>query len=229
MKLKAILLIIFALSVSAQAQEPQAPEKPDERQQSVTNDDRGRAFIIRGEAQPNSGLGNHGKATMSQPEQYSIFLGSDWAKPALRVREPELANLLANVRDQAQLNALDESGIKNRFGATLSQEQLDAAAGNRSISDLEIQTVLAGMLKEGSLQPPNANTIYVVFLDPGLHSTLGSMIAGKHYIAYHNFFNASGARLHYVVIPFEEDRRMAESNAARAFLAAVFDTSRGGQ
>lgn len=225
MQLKAILPLIVALSASAQAQEPQASEKPDEQQRSVTNDDQGRAFIIGRETQPLSSLGNHGKAAISEPEQYSIFLGRDWAKPALRTREPELANLLANMRDQTQINALDEWGIKNRFAATSSQERLDDVAGNRNISDLEIQTVLAGMLKEGSLQQPNANAIYLVFLDPGLHSTLGSMIAGKHYVAYHNFFNASGVRIHYVVIPFEQDRKTARSNAARAFLAAVLNRS----
>jgi len=219
MQLKAILLLIVALSAGAQAQVPQAQEKP------VTNDDQGRAFIVGREAQPLSGSGNQGKAAISEPEQHSIFLGVSWAKPALRVREPELANLLANMQDQAELSALDEFGVKNRFGATSSQERINDLAGNRNISDLEIQTVLAGMLKEGSLQPPNANTIYVVFLDPGLHSTLGSMLAGKHYAAYHNFFNAQGVRLHYVVIPFEQDRRMARSQAVRAFLAAVLSES----
>ena len=42
---------------------------------------------------------------------------------------------------------------------------------------LEIQAMLAGMLKDGSLQAPNANMICVVYLEQGLHSTLGSMIA----------------------------------------------------
>src|SRR5882762_7596016 len=79
------------------------------------------------------------------------------------------------------------------------------------------------MLKDGSLQRPNASTIYVIFLDPGLRSTLGTMLAGKHYLAYHNFFSTSGMKIHYVVAPFEANRETAYQVALRAFLAAAFN------
>ncbi len=96
-------------------------------------------------------------------------------------------------------------------------------AGDRTISDLEIQGVLAGMLKEGSLRRPDASTIYVVFLDPELRSTLGTMIACKHYVAYHNFFNVAGMKIHYVVVPFEANQKAAYQIALRAFLAAALN------
>ena len=228
MKLKSVLLIIVAASASIQAQEAKPRESSDAQPaQSVTNDDRGRAFIIAGEAQPLSAGTNHGKVIV-EPQQNSIFLGRGWETASLRAREPELGNLLANIRDQAQLSALDEHGVKNFFAATSSQEKLDDVAGDRSISDLEIQNVLAGMLKEGSLQRPNASTIYVIFLDPGLRSTLGAMIAGKHYLAYHNFFNASGMKIHYVVVPFEANQKTAYQTALRAFLAAALNPNGAG-
>lgn len=220
MQLKSILLVIIALAAGAQAQEPKSRKTPND-QQTVTNDDRGRAFIIERESAPLSGLNNSGRAAISEPQQYSIFLGSGWASPALRAREPELANLLANLRDQATLNALNESGVKNLFGPTSSREKLDDLAGN--ISDLEIQNLLGSMLKDGTLPQPNANTICVVFLDPELRSSLGGMFAGKHYAAYHNFFNASGTKLHYVVMPFESDRKAANQIAFRALVAAALN------
>lgn len=225
MQLKSILLVIVALAASAQAQEPKSreksAEKTNEQPRTVTNDDRGRAFIIERESLAMSARGNH-ESVISEPQQYSIFLGSEWAKASLRMRESELANLLANVHEQAEVSVLDAVGVKNFFGATFSQEKLDDL-GDRNISDLEIQNVLAGMLKDGSLQRPNANTIYIVYLDQGLHSTLASMIAGKHYLAYHNFFNASGAKTHYVVVPFEADPKAAYEIALRAFVAAALN------
>jgi len=220
MQLKSILLVIMALAAGAQAQEPRSREITDD-QPAVMNDDRGRAFIIERDSAPWSALGNRSRNPISEPQQYSIFLGSGWGTPVLRAREPELANLLANLRDQATLNALNESGIKNLFGPTSSREKLDDLAGN--ISDLDIQTLLGNMLKDGSLPPPNANTIYVVFLDPELRSTLGGMFAGKHYAAYHNFLNVSGAKLHYVVMPFESDRKAANQIAFRALVAAALN------
>jgi hypothetical protein len=213
---------MVAASVSAQAQQARPRESSDDQPQSVTNDDRGRAYIISGEMQPLPAPGNR-DAVIVEPRQHCVFLGNGWEKASLRSREAELANLLAHISDQAELSALDERGIKNFFAATSSQEKSCDVAAGHNISDLEIQGLLTAMLKEGSLQRPDANAIYVVFLDPDLHSTLGTMIAGKHYVAYHNFFNASGMKIHYVVVPFDGNQKTASQIALRAFLAAILN------
>ncbi len=227
MKLNSVLLVMMVVSAGVQAQQPRPRESSDDQTQSVTNEDRGRAYLIAGDMPILSTSGNHDKV-IAEPQQNSIFLGRGWETTPLRVREPELANLLAHVSDQSQLSALDERGIKNFFSATSSQETYNGATGDRTISDLAIQGVLAAMLKEGSLQRPNASTIFVIFLDPELHSTLGTMIAGKHYLAYHNFFNASGVKVHYVVVPFEVNQKTAYQIALRAFLAAVLNPNGAG-
>jgi len=219
MKITLILLAVMTLAAGAQAQ-PGTREASNE-QQSVTNDDRGRAFIIERDSTPLSALSNPGRSVISDPQQDSIFLGSGWATPSLRAREAELGNLLVNVRDHATLKALNDSGVKNLYGPTSSREQLDHLAGN--ISDLEIQNILGAMIKYGSLPQSGTNTIYVVFLDPEMRSTLGSMFAGKHYAAYHNFFNAGGMKLHYVVVPYEADRTTATQIAFRALVAAALN------
>jgi hypothetical protein len=235
MKLKWIALIIVGISATVQAQQQKSaarlPKQSVEQtveQQAVTNDDRGRAFIIVREA-PLLAPNDSQRAVVSEPQQCSVFLGNGWARATMRAREPELANLLANISDQAQVNALNERGVKNLFGATSSQEKFDDSAEHRNISDLEIQSILAGMLKEGSLPRPNAKMIYVVFLDSRLHSTLGSMIAGKHYLAYHNFFNTSNAQVHYLVVPFVSDQRTAYQISLSAFLAAALNPTRASQ
>ncbi len=220
MRPKLILLIMAVFYVTAHAQEPQSAEKSD-GQQAVVNDDGGRAFVIGRDSKGLLVPSNHAGSVISEPQQDSIFLGSNWATPALRAREAELANLLANLRDQATLNALNEAGVKNLFGPTLSREKLDDLTGN--ISDLDIQSILGNMVKDGSLSAPNPNTIYIVYLDPDLRSTLGAMFAGKHYAAYHNFFNVSGMKLHYVVMPFEADRKAANQIAFRALVAAALN------
>lgn len=222
MQIKWVLLVCILFSVSVQAQEARPPETSDNQPQSVTNEDRGRAFIITGDTQPLSPAASHRRVIVA-PQQHSVFLGKGWETGSLRAREPELANLLAGISDQTQLNALDQRGVKNVYAATASQERTDQVAGDRSISDLEIQSLLSGMLKDGSLKLPNPSTIYVIFLDPGLRSTLGTMIAGKHYLAYYNFFNASAMRIHYVVVPFEANRETASQVALRALLAAALN------
>lgn len=219
MQLKLILLVIIALVSGVQAQEPK-PRNPD-GQSGVTNDDGGRAFIIDRDSALLPAAANRSQTPIAAPQQHSVFLGSRWATPELRVREPELANLLSNINDQATIQTLNESGIKDFFGPTTTREKLDDLSGR--VSDLEIQAVLGGMLKDGSLPAPNPNTIYIVFLDPKLNSTLGTLFAGKHYAAYHNFLNAGGSKLHYVVVPFEPDRKVAGQISLRALIAAALN------
>jgi hypothetical protein len=222
MKLKLIFLVIVAFAGSAKAQDPWPQERPDEREQSVINEDGGRSFIIKPSSVPLHGVVKPGNPAVVELQQHSIFLGSHWAEPGQRAREPQLSSLLATIRDHAQMDELTQSGIKNLFGATTSQEKLDVLS-DRNISDLEIQGVLTAMFKEGALPRPDAGAIYVVFLDPGLHSTLGSLVAGKHYVAYHGFLNASGARIHYAVVPFQANSQGAYQIALRALVVAALN------
>jgi len=211
MKLKLILLMMMAIAATTRAQ-----ERPDESQQAVTNDDGGKAFIVK--MFQLSSVVKFGQPIDGDIVQHSIYLGSGWAD--VRAREPDLSKLLLSIREHAQLDALEGLGIKNRFAPTFSQEKLDISS-NRNISDLEIQRVLAGMFKDGTLPPPRAGAIYMLFLDPGLHSTLGALVAEKHYQAYHAFFNASGARVHYVVVPYQADLQAARQIALRALIVAA--------
>ncbi|PYS79127.1 MAG: hypothetical protein DMF70_13680 [Acidobacteria bacterium] len=223
MKLKFILLVVLvAFAGSAKAQDPRPQERPDEREQSVINEDGGRSFIIKPASAPLHGVVKPGSATVVDLQQHSIFLGSHWAEPAPRARETQLSSLLVNIHDHAQMDELTRSGIKNLFGATTSQEKLDVPS-DRLISDLEIQGVLTAMFKEGTLPRPDAGAIYVVFLDPGLRSTLGPLVAGKHYVAYHGFLNAFGAKIHYAVVPFQSDSQGAYQIALRALVVAALN------
>jgi hypothetical protein len=219
MRLKLIALAILALAGTAPAQEPSTP-RPAERQRAVINEDGGQAFPLESSPAPLSEGATPGTSIVVQ--QYSIFLGSGWASPALRARETRLSSLLANIQDQTQLNEIDEAGIKNRFAPTSSLEKLEIA-GDGNITDLQIQSLLADLIKEGMLPEPSAGAMYVVFLDRGLNSTLGSLIAGKHYAAYHAFFNITGARIHYAVIPFQSDSKAASQIALRTLMTAVLN------
>jgi hypothetical protein len=72
----------------------------------------------------------------------------------------------------------------------------------KTISDLEIQSRLDNLLSGETLQ---ANSVYVVFLAPGLGSTLGSKTSARDFAAYHNHFHAAGGVVHYVVVPYDNE------------------------
>ncbi len=88
MKLKLVLLLIVAVSASVQAQQARHRDSSEDQPQSVTSDDRGRAYLITGEVQPLPNPGNRDRVIV-EPRQSSIFLGNGWEKASLRSREPE--------------------------------------------------------------------------------------------------------------------------------------------
>lgn len=214
---KLLLLLLAAFAVTAHAQQPKPLIVSED--QPARNDDGGQAFIIDRDLRPLSSFRALRKGAISEPQQYSIFVGSAWSDPKLHDRETTLGSLLSNVSDESTIEALDRMGIKNRFGSTINVEQTDAGAG--VFRDLDAQRLFVTMIDSGALPPPNGKTIYVVFLDPTLQSTLGSLTAGKHYVAYHNAFTASGMNIRYVVVPFESDATKGYEIALHAFVAAV--------
>lgn len=216
-KFKLILLFVVALAVAAHAQQSKPRFVADD--QPVPNDDGGKAFIIERSMGPLTALGATPKDTISEPQQYNIFAGSSWTEPTLRERETGLGSLLANVSDDATIQVLRALGIKNRFGPTINCEQTDIAAG--VFRDLDAQRLLSNLIGSGEVEKPNASTIFVIFLDSSLQSTLGSLTSGKHYVAYYSAFSIAGARVRYVVVPFESDASKGSEIALRALVAAA--------
>jgi len=214
---KLLLLLVAAFAVAAHAQQPKPLIVSED--QPVRNDDGGQAFILDRNLPPLSLLGAARKGAISEPQQLSIFAGRGWSDPKLSDREATLGSLLANASDESQLEALHALGIKNRFGPTINAERTDIDAG--VFRDLDAQRLLVTMIDSGTLGRPNGKAIYVIFLDSTLQSTLGALAAGKHYVAYHSSFTASGLNIRYVVVPFESDAPAAYDIALHAFVAAA--------
>jgi hypothetical protein len=220
-KFKSFLLIVAALAVTAHAQQTKPLTVSDA--QPVRNDDGGQAFII-DRLQSLSSLGPARKGTISEPQQLSIFVGSGWSDAILRERETTLGSLLASVQDESVIEALHTIGIKNRFGPTIRVERSDIGAG--VFRDLDAQRLLATMISSGALERPTYKTIYVIFLDSTLQSTVGTLAAGKHYLAYHSAFTTSGENIRYVVVPFEADAPTGYEVALRSLIAAAVRPAR---
>ena len=215
------VIVLLAFCGAAMAQKIQTRPPANEPVQAVIDDDGGRAFILNTKLKSLTELRRRPGAVISEPQQYSIFLGSHWSSTGLREREPKLGNLLSSNRSQAEIDKLDSFGIKNLFGATFSQEVFTNFAAEEKISDLGIRSILAQQVNAGSVPKTGASAIYMIFLEPGLRSTLGTLEGRKHYLAYHNFFNIAGRRLHYVVIPYEPDLETAKVIALQALVAAA--------
>ncbi len=218
MKIKYILLIVLASIAVTQAQVRDARKIASGPTQPVVNEDRGRACIVVGSTLP----GRQSDTSIFEPQQYSIFLGKGWAADSLRAREPALSNLIPNASDTIEFDYLERFGWKSLYSANNYEEKLIDAGEGGVVSDLQIQSVLSGIIKDNPAAKPGDDTVYVIYLEPALTSTLGPIVGGKHYFAYHNAFNRSDMRLRYVVVPYEENLRTAKRSALIGFISAVF-------
>ncbi len=90
--------------------------------------------------------------------------------------------------------------------------------GGVSLSDLQIQARLASMLRDGTVPPPRQETVYLVFLAPGIRSTLASAVGGRDYLAVYNHFHASQGEIRYIVVPVDADPTKEIRTASRALL-----------
>ncbi len=180
----------------------------------VFDDDGGRAQIIPRQAVPASEATYHGGPVVTQGSVQVVFLGSGWRQEESRQKE---AAVLGALRNQGAEAAKSLSGYGVRPWEILGQPIEDLTGDplrGTSISDLEIQTRLDGLL--GSAGPLDAGTVYVVFLAPGLGSTLGPRATDKDYLAYHNHLHSAAGVIHYAVVPYDGDLSRWASSARRS-------------
>ncbi len=158
----------------------------------------------------------HGGAIMKSVQQVSIFLGSRWAEGGVRAREAGLSDLLANnssSSNSSALNDLQSYQIK-AFRAAPSVDDFSVLS---TVNDLAIQHKLVELLANKAIPAPNDSTVYVVYLAPGVNSTIGGSKGGVDYLAYHNIVHVEAGALRYVVVPFSTDAATHRAAAARAY------------
>ena len=215
MRIALVTISVLLFVTSVVAQDPWPQERPEQREQSVINEDGGRSYLVLPAVGPAPGLVKPGQNGVGDVQQRTIFLGSGWADPSLRLREQKLSGVLGRIRDGAQP---DDGGSTFNLPTPFVIEKPDVAGG-RTLKDLELQKILEDALKNSPSN--NGDAVYMIFLDPTLRASLGTLVSDKHFLAYHGFVNFSGKRIHYAVVPFQDDAQTAYQTALRTFIVAA--------
>ena len=103
---------------------------------------------------------------------------------------------------------------------------MDFGAEN-TISDMQIRAKLDAMFKQSGIRPKE-DEIFVIYLPPGTLSKVGPQYGGKHYLAYHDHYNAEGGRVNYVVIPFDSNSERRQETIHRAEVQAIVNPTGNG-
>lgn len=217
-RLASALLLAMLLPPAAQFASAQSLDRPAEPN-LVFDDDGGKTQIVPADLSTSVEKKFHGGEVMKSIQQVSIFLGSGWGDQQTRARETALLDLGAS--HSAHLAELRTNQVK-LISATPGVEDFADLTKSR-VNDLAIQRKLAEMLAGKIIPPPSSHNVYVVYLAPGISSTLGGAKAGPDYAAYHSYVHLDAGEVRYVVVPFQQDTGRHGAAAARAFADAALN------
>ena len=190
------------------------------------DDDGGRAQIIPRKAVPGRDATYHGGPVVAHGTVQAVFLGSGWRGKANRGMESKVMESLRAAGSAEHTAALQRFGVAawEAPGLAIEDPAGDPLQGNR-ISDLEIQSRLDNLL---SGAPIDVNAVYVVFLAPGLESSLGARSSVRDFAAYHNHFHVAAGTVHYVVVPFDGEPSRWLANAHQSLGQALINPEGNG-
>ena len=178
------------------------------------DDDGGKAQIVPVDFSVAGAKTFHGGPVLASAQQVSIFLGAGWGDAQVRGREASLIDVTASAGN-AQVAELKQHSIKTLRAAPKLEDFSDLSQSK--VNDLTIQQKLSDLLKSKAIPAPTADTVFVIFLAPGIQSSLGGLQGGVDYAAYHNFVNLEAGEIHYVVVPFLANADNHSAAATRAF------------
>jgi len=208
---------LFATQVMTAQKAAKPADLPAPTTNFISDDDGGVVQIVPTDLTPAGPRKANAAPVMKSVQQVSIFLGSAWAEQNVRSREAALSDLTGH----AHLAPLQNNNVSVLPAAPSVEDFVDLSKA--PVNDLAIQHKLVEMIESKAIPAPDASTVFVVFLAPGVKSTVGIHTAGTHFAAYHNLVHVEAGELRYVVVPFNENANHQAAAASLALVNAVFN------
>ena len=153
----------------------------------------------------------HGGALLSAVEAQSVYLGSDWqTTAALQTQIGQLNQFASTIVQSAYMDMLTNAGYNvGRGSATAGVvDNIGLTKGTSTpLTDAQIQADVQSMITGGQLQAPDANRLYMVYVEPGVVISMGGVSSATAFLGYHGAFggHTSGGQaidIHYAVISY---------------------------
>jgi hypothetical protein len=135
-------------------------------------------------------------------EVFVVYWGKKWATAASAVPlRAGLDKFFADIVTSALIDQLVEysvTGQKIGHGKFLGSKVITTGAPAKSITDTQIAAQVTAWVHAGTVPKRTANTLYFVYLDPGIVAVLGGSRSCSNFCGYHNNTGAT----YYAVMPY---------------------------
>lgn len=158
---------------------------------------------------------NHGGAVLASVEAQAVYLGSDWQSSQTAPFDTFLSTIVSG----GYMDMLTNAGYGVGRG-TSTAGAIDSISLNKTstgISDASIQQDIQSMITAGTLQTPDANRLYVVYVEPGVVVFNGTDSSATTFLGYHGAFGGhtkagAAADIHYAVIPYPDGPNVSHTS-----------------
>lgn len=133
---------------------------------------------------------------------YSIFWGKLWGTNTTSTGlMAKLNDFFSKILVSSLIDQLGEYSVPGKkigHGSFVGSKVITTNAPVGSVTDSAIQTRLKAWVSAGTVPTPTANSLYFIYLDPGIVSIMGGSSSCKSYCGYHN----NAGRIYYAVMPY---------------------------
>jgi hypothetical protein len=134
---------------------------------------------------------------------FTIFWGSHWDRATSQTLMTGLNQFFTDIVASRLMEQLAEYGAPGKPigpGTFLGTRIVASPAPAGSVTDSEIRGALAGWIKAKVVPRNTRNTLYIVYLEPGVVSIMGGSKSCRSFCGYHDRVGA----MYYAVVPYPD-------------------------
>ena len=139
---------------------------------------------------------------LTSVQVFTIFWGAEWNNAPQDALLPKLNEFFDFILASQLIDQLAEYSVPNQKiarGLLIGTITLTAPAPGKTVDDAAIQALLQQQISAGTLPATTSNTLYFVFLPPGVTVTQGGSASCTVFCGYHDAINNS---IFYAVMPY---------------------------
>jgi hypothetical protein len=152
-------------------------------------------------APANAQLTYRGGLLLQNVKVHTVFWGTQWSTVAGTTLISKLNNFFKTILNSSliqQLSEYDVPGQSIGAGTLSGTTAITVQAPTTHVTDSTIRRHLKAWIKAGVLPANDPNTLYFVYLDPGVVSVMGGSKSCQSFCGYHD--HAGG--IYYAVMPY---------------------------